>query len=162
MLPLDGSGGRSERNLPFQVARASDRSLVCTRQTLALRPQTPSSGHLVPTTGFHSIPSADKVFFPLLNVSESCANGDIRLRHFPFFSTLNNARPSTRKSNLRPKSRNFLLSKTRKLSVSAVRVIETLRLPLMFWLQRNSITLLLFFSRQLSVCGSIFYWASCS
>ena len=63
MLPLDGSGGRSERNLPFQVARASDRSLVCTRQTLALRPQTPSSGHLVPTTGFHSIPSADKVFF---------------------------------------------------------------------------------------------------
>ena len=74
MLPLDGSGGRSERNLPFQVARASDRSLVCTRQTLALRPQTPSSGHLVPT----------KSFFPLLNVSESCANGDIRLRHFPF------------------------------------------------------------------------------
>ncbi len=48
----------------YLLGGASKRSsLVCTRQPLAPRPKTPSSGHLVPTIGGRSIPSADKVFF---------------------------------------------------------------------------------------------------
>jgi hypothetical protein len=52
---------------------------------------------------------------------------------------------------------------TRKLSgISAVRVIETLRLTLTFWLQRNSITLLFFLETTFRLWFNFFYSASCS
>jgi hypothetical protein len=166
MLPLDGSGGPSERVFTFEVARASDRHSFVRASHLpfGLRRHLAAILSLaLASVRFHPPIKS----FSTLNVSGWSVNGDIRLRHFPFcscFSTSNNARPSTRKSNLRPKShgerRSWRISsqQTRKLSVSAVRpghwnLAAAAHVLVATQLDHSSSS----FGRQLSVCGSIFF-----